>query len=52
MLVDKVVDKMVDKVVDKMVDTWGGAEVPPLLHTPVGQLRWLSTPKFSTNFQY
>ena len=25
-------------------DTWGGAEVPPLLHLPVGQLRWLSAP--------
>ena len=28
-------------------DTWGGAEVPPLLHLPVGQLRWLSAPAFS-----
>ena len=29
-------------------DTWGGAEVPPLLHLPVGQLRWLGAPAFST----
>ena len=41
--------QVVDKVVEQGGDTWGGAEVPPLLHIPVRQLRWLSAPAFSTN---
>ena len=35
------------QVVVAVGHTWGGAEVPPLLHLPVGELLWLSTPVFS-----